>query len=526
MTKGIFRIFNPAAPKEDPVDKRRDQLRRAQKSYRDRRSWYTRCLEKDLQQTRAREAKLLQECEHLRVAVSNAMSVLDELGVELPSEPKLANTTQSPPAHGSSDDSPRSPEWLPIPLMTGFHSKTEASPPFGVGRYPASTLSSTPLKSPAPMADQRRTMEEPDDVAVEKWPTLQNLSQTSILSDDRVCMGDLDVVTLGMEFVLKIEEPCLGHIHGNLAKPDEPNGHALTTSAQLLASSHGPTYTPGATLLPPLPYHDAPVALLERLLSLAPDLSTYGEVTPIQAWNRIRYRPDFQGLDVHLVHTLADKLKEAAKCHGDNGSEPVLSLTTKLRLADTAAERYSLLPNDKDFTFSFNESKALFANRQSFPALVGTGGSMAIADFPPCSIGFLHLHPRAAELFTVVSGRVVTEMVPEAGVVDSSGKQRVIRTDLGPREMTFFPMGSFHTQVNPECEPAMAVASFPSEDSGASAVVGQTFALSNDIIESAFGQSIKGEDIDRIRKALPQSMVTRVEECLTKCGIQKRAIAI
>ncbi|KAK4075529.1 hypothetical protein Purlil1_12654 [Purpureocillium lilacinum] len=319
MTKGIFRIFNPAAA---PGSKASYQTRLpplttksdpAARSYRDRRVWYTRCLEKDLQRTRAREAKLLQECEHLRVTVRNVLSVLDELGVELPSDPRIANTTQSLPVHGSGDDSPRSPERLPIPLMTGIHSNSEASTPFGGDRYPASTLSSTPLKPPTPLAGQ--PLEGPP-VAAERWPTPQDLSQASISPDDRACLGDLDVVTLGMEFVLKIEEPCLGHIHGNLAKSDEPNGHALTTSAQLLASSHAPTYTPGAALLAPLPYHVAPVALLERLLSLAPDLSTYGEVTPIQAWNRIRYRPDFQGLDVHVIYTLADKLKEAAKCHG------------------------------------------------------------------------------------------------------------------------------------------------------------------------------------------------------------------
>ncbi|UNI15305.1 hypothetical protein JDV02_001848 [Purpureocillium takamizusanense] len=217
-------------------------------------------------------------------------------------------------------------------------------------------------------------------------------------------------------------------------------------------------------------------------------------------------------------------LAAAAPQHRDNGSTSRLSLTAQLQLADTAAQRYSLLPDDKNFTFSFNQSEAPFANRQSFPALVGTGGSMAIAEFPPCSIGFLHLHPRAAELFVVVSGHVHTEMVPEAGVVDGSGKQRVIRTELGPKQMTFFPMGSFHTQVNPECEPAMAMASFPSEDSGASAVVGQTFALNDNIIESAFGQSIQGQDIDKVRHALPQGMVTKVESCLAKCGLKKRAL--
>lgn len=56
--------------------------------------------------------------------------------------------------------------------------------------------------------------------------------------------------------------------------------------------------------------------MLERLLSLAPDLSSEGEVTPIQAWNIIRCRPDFGGLDTRSLSALARKLKKAVKCHG------------------------------------------------------------------------------------------------------------------------------------------------------------------------------------------------------------------
>ncbi|KAK2040686.1 hypothetical protein LZ31DRAFT_603739 [Colletotrichum somersetense] len=36
MTPNIFRIFNPEGQKEDAADKRRKQLRNAQRSYRDR----------------------------------------------------------------------------------------------------------------------------------------------------------------------------------------------------------------------------------------------------------------------------------------------------------------------------------------------------------------------------------------------------------------------------------------------------------------------------------------------------------
>lgn len=50
-----------------------------------------------------------------------------------------------------------------------------------------------------------------------------------------------------------------------------------------------------------------------------------------------------------------------------------------------AADRFSLLPNDDDFVFDFNQEQAdpgnggqlIAANRKTFPALVGTNSGMA-----------------------------------------------------------------------------------------------------------------------------------------------------
>jgi hypothetical protein len=42
-----------------------------------------------------------------------------------------------------------------------------------------------------------------------------------------------------------------------------------------------------------------------------------------------------------------------------------------------AIEKYQLLPNDEDFVFDFTKNQVPFANRQTFPALTGTGGAFA-----------------------------------------------------------------------------------------------------------------------------------------------------
>ncbi|PYH31658.1 spherulin-1B precursor [Aspergillus neoniger CBS 115656] len=200
-----------------------------------------------------------------------------------------------------------------------------------------------------------------------------------------------------------------------------------------------------------------------------------------------------------------------------------LSLTAQLRLADTAIERYKLLPNDSDFVFNFTGTEQIpVATSQNWPALVDVGAAISMSQLPACSMSFLHLHPRATELFALNSGHILSEMVPEAGVLDSNNSQRVIRTDLRPGQVTIYPAGSFHTQVNPDCEPANFTAAFTSDEFAVSLVAEQLFSLSDGVIARTFGQSITGDDIEKIRKAIPSDMAIKVEECLTKCGMAKR----
>src|SRR5690606_8105963 len=108
---------------------------------------------------------------------------------------------------------------------------------------------------------------------------------------------------------------------------------------------------------------------------------------------------------------------------------------------------------------------------------------------------------------------------PESGVLDAEGNQRVIRTELGPGKMTVFPMGSFHTQVNPDCEPAVAVAGFTSEDPGAGAVVSQALAMSDGVVQGSFGQ-----DAGKLRDGVAKGALVMMEECAKKCGLEKRRV--
>ncbi|OAA44503.1 cupin [Beauveria brongniartii RCEF 3172] len=156
--------------------------------------------------------------------------------------------------------------------------------------------------------------------------------------------------------------------------------------------------------------------------------------------------------------------------------------------------------------------------------MVGTGTSIAAAKFPGCSISKLHIHPRAAEMLVVLSGRLVTETITELGAVGADGQtqQRVIRNELAPNTLTVFDQGALHTQINPECDDATALTVFSAEDGGFGFVADQAFALPDDVIATQLGDAISGADIDRIRAALPEGVAAQIDACVKKCKIEKR----
>jgi len=134
----------------------------------------------------------------------------------------------------------------------------------------------------------------------------------------------------------------------------------------------------------------------------------------------------------------------------------------------------------------------------------------------------IHTHPRAAELFAVVSGQVYTEAVPESFVLDSQNKPRVIRNEIGAGEATVFYQGAMHYQINTDCDPTVALAAFSSEDAGFTGVAAGLFSVKDDALVNTFGEVIAGEDIDKFREGISKQAGMKVDQCLKKCGKQKR----
>ena len=202
-------------------------------------------------------------------------------------------------------------------------------------------------------------------------------------------------------------------------------------------------------------------------------------------------------------------------------------LTAQLTIADSQADRIDLLPADSDFHFDFSvNTNTPVATRKSFPALVGSGASMAVSTFGPCGFSLPHMHPRATELFAITAGKVHTEMIVENSVRvgNATSGRRLIETDVSANQMTVFYQGAVHSQFNMGCENATFVAGFGSEDPGAAVVDEEVLTLAEGTFLAPFGTAVEGHDVDSFKGKISASITEGVEKCLKACGFEKRAV--
>ncbi|KAJ7032156.1 RmlC-like cupin domain-containing protein [Mycena alexandri] len=174
--------------------------------------------------------------------------------------------------------------------------------------------------------------------------------------------------------------------------------------------------------------------------------------------------------------------------------------------------------------FDFNNQAAtpvtrggsiLLATVDNFPILSGLGISGAVSLVEPCGLNIPHMHPRADELFTVVSGVMYT------GWVQENAFSPAVEAELGQYQATVFPKGSIHYQINPTCKPAVFVASLNSEDPGRNDIVTNYWNLPDDIIQGGLGApaTIGASSIDAWRAHLPVNLAAGVDSCLKACGL-------
>jgi oxalate decarboxylase/phosphoglucose isomerase-like protein (cupin superfamily) len=124
-------------------------------------------------------------------------------------------------------------------------------------------------------------------------------------------------------------------------------------------------------------------------------------------------------------------------------------LNARLKSAATNYDRNALLTQDSDWYYDFDlhpnynspTGAVIIADAASFPALTNQGISISLLKLAPCGMLPPHLHPRATNLVTAITGNTTSWMIGENGV-------RTVKVDLVPMRMTVFPQGSLHVMQN------------------------------------------------------------------------------
>lgn len=223
-----------------------------------------------------------------------------------------------------------------------------------------------------------------------------------------------------------------------------------------------------------------------------------------------------------LAATLLGVANAAPCCEGN------LTLEQKLELATNGIERIETLAKhggNESFKFDFNDPpKAAVAQNvssgsvvtavgESFPALIGSDSAMYVFKLGPCGMIVPHAHPRADEFVITTEGKISTQFLTES-------ESEVITNELSAYQASLFPMGSFHFELNPTCEPATFIGNFNSNDPGNTFVAPNFFSLDDKAVLAQLGGVVSGEDLASIRDKLPEGPVASVEQCLKKCGIK------
>lgn len=126
----------------------------------------------------------------------------------------------------------------------------------------------------------------------------------------------LDTPDVAIEFVLALEHPCMTHIQHPATMPSasslqgNPTFHVQMASAPLISSAPRPPE-------PNTKWNwTASTIIIRQLLALSSSINLAGEITPVEAWNRVRHHPDFWRLDRTQIDGLRNELSEKVKCCG------------------------------------------------------------------------------------------------------------------------------------------------------------------------------------------------------------------
>ncbi|KAL2872405.1 bZIP transcription factor [Aspergillus lucknowensis] len=249
--------------------RRKEQLRRAQQNYRQRKEGYVKSLETEVVHLRTCRSDLQGETQRLTAEIEWLRHIIDANHIVLPPPPEGVVSLRSSPESSAAT----------VCVSRDHHNNKRL-----IVLDQASDTSGSPASTQNPSNGfHPSSSSNPTDVVV------------------------------GMNFILSLEGPCLDHVRSALQSPgaEQSHGHALTLTASVFRLY-------GDSGLPQEEEQLLNVSrkTLDRLLELSSQLTTADELTPIQVWALVRQNPWVAQAQSNQLMSISERLLDYIKCYG------------------------------------------------------------------------------------------------------------------------------------------------------------------------------------------------------------------
>jgi hypothetical protein len=314
---------SPELQSPDAKSRRREQVRRAQRyasssnhtlisarthqvplitlcrTHRDRKATYVKALELEVAKMRARDVAHDEEARSYREIIRRLRDLLISHHIQIPSDlPQVSS--DSPLAMIEVLGTANEPQQLRAHMPT-----FDATAPYPFQR---DTGKQPEIQSPQQFHSQTSPLPNFPHITGGE-PVIQGPSSQSY---------GLDTSQVGIDFVLALEHPCLYHHQLPNAQLDGTigTGHELMVQSPVMRAAPPLELQGKEPRLPASSKWNVPAGELEKLLNYSQGLDLEGELTPIQAWQRIRAHPSFLILTPAALEKIKERLLKFVKCYG------------------------------------------------------------------------------------------------------------------------------------------------------------------------------------------------------------------
>ncbi|KAJ9612656.1 hypothetical protein H2204_015030 [Knufia peltigerae] len=310
---------------QDARSRRREQVRRAQRTHRDRKATYVKMLETEVAKLRTKDATNNAEIQAYKVTIRRLKDLIKHHSLILPPDLASDPLIKSPQAAIELVGLPDHTQTIRAQLPEAYAYAPQYT--VGASSLPEGDISSTlnslhtvasSTMNQAALANMRLC--DSIDTAFDRQQQYTSGGGLDMadLSSAIPHPQDLGTAQTGVDFVLGLEYVCLGH-HAVHNADIDGSGHEMMLMSPIMRCSpplSQPTDGGSGSGLPDGTKWNVPAVELEKLLEFSDRLSLDGEITPVEAWQRIRLHPRFPDLTMAGLEDIRSKLVPEVKCYG------------------------------------------------------------------------------------------------------------------------------------------------------------------------------------------------------------------